>query len=64
MKIPKVISKNNHEYIFEKQVNDNIFLYKEMLYGYKECFNKHDLGLIKEIIRPPKYGIKPEITVL
>ncbi len=29
MKIPKTISKNNREYIFEKQIKNNVFLYKE-----------------------------------
>jgi len=48
MRIPKVISKNNHEYIFEKQCSENMFLYKEMLYGYKECFTKFDLGIVKQ----------------
>ena len=55
MKIPKTISKNNREYIFEKQINNNVFLYKEKICGYKECFTKFDLGLVKEIIKP---GIK------
>ena len=48
MKIPKTINKNNREYIFEKQINNNVFLYKEKIYGYKECFTKFDLGLITE----------------
>ena len=48
MKIPKKINKNNQEYIFEKQVNKNVFLYKEKTCGYKECFTKFDLGLITE----------------
>ncbi len=48
MKIPKTISKNNREYIFEKQINNNVFLYKEKICGYKECFTKFDLGLITE----------------
>lgn len=60
MKIPKIISKNNHEYIFVKQVNKNMFLYKDMLYGYNECFTKFDLGMVKEIIEPPKTEVKPE----
>ena len=47
MRIPKIISKNNHEYIFVKQVNKNMFLYKDMLYGYNECFTKFDLGVGK-----------------
>jgi len=49
MGVPKIFSKNNHEYIFVKQVNKNMFLYKDMLYGYKECFTKFDLGLVKEV---------------
>lgn len=59
MRIPKVISKNNHEYIFEKQCNENMFLYREMLYGYKECFTKFDLDLIKKT--PVVRKIKPEM---
>ena len=31
MGVLKIISKNNHEYIFVKQVNKNMFLYKDML---------------------------------
>lgn len=48
MKIPKIISKDNHEFILQKQCNDNMFLYKDMLYGYKECFTKYELGLIEK----------------
>ena len=61
MKIPKIISKNGHEYILEKQVNENVFLYKEMVYGYKECISLYDLGLVKEKIagnKMLKYLIK------
>lgn len=58
MKIPKIISKNNHEYIFVKKCNDNLFLYEDMLYGFKECFNRHELGLIKKQERI--YNISPE----
>ena len=49
MRIPKVISKNNHEYIFEKQINDTLFLYKDLMYGYRECFSLYDLGLIRNV---------------
>ena len=48
MRIPKIISKNGHEYILEKQINDKLFLYKDMLYGYKECFSRYDLDLIEK----------------
>jgi hypothetical protein len=60
MKIPKIISKNKHKYIFVKQINKNIFLYKDMQYGYNECFTRFDLGMVKEIIPPPRTDINPE----
>lgn len=60
MKIPKIISKNNHEYIFVKQVNKNVFLYKDLIYGYNECFTKFDLDLVKEKVKPSKSYIRPE----
>ena len=44
MKIPKIISKNGHEYILVKKCNDKVYLYKDMLYGYKEAFDLNDLG--------------------
>ena len=56
MKIPKVISKNGHEYIFVKQNNNKTFLYKDLLYGYKETFTDYDLGLVKPVT------VKPRIT--
>lgn len=54
MKIPKIINKNNHIYIFIKQCNDDLFLYEEMQYHYKEAFSRYDLGLVKEVIEKPK----------
>lgn len=45
MKIPKIISKNGHEYIFVKEYK-NFVLYKNMLTGVNECFSEYDLGLI------------------
>ena len=52
MKIPKVISKNGHEYIFVQQNNNRTYLYKDLLYGYKETFTDYDLGLVKEVVIP------------
>lgn len=51
MKIPKYINKNNRKYIFEK-IYPNYIMYRDMLLGTKECFNRQELGLIKEIIKP------------
>lgn len=53
MKIPKIISKNNHEYMFEKEY-PNYIMYKEKITGIKECFSRHELGLIKEKMKPSK----------
>ena len=53
MKIPKIISKNGHEYIFVKQNNNRTYLYKDMIYGWNETFTDYDLGLIKPAtVRP------------
>ena len=59
MRIPKVIRNNNHEYIFVKEY-ENFILYKDMLTGVKECFSRHELGLIEnqekiKYGRPRKY---------
>ena len=51
MKIPKIISKNGHEYIFVKEY-PNFILYKDMITGVKETFQRYDLGLVKEKIKP------------
>lgn len=60
MKIPKIISKNGHEYIFIQQNNNRTYLYKDLLYGYKETFTDFDLGMIKEVIPPPKNDLNVE----
>lgn len=48
MKIPKIISKNGHEYIFVKEY-PNFILYQDMITGVKETFQKYDLGLVKAV---------------
>ena len=47
MRIPKIISKNNREYIYEKTY-PNYIMYKDLLTGVKECFSRYELGLLKE----------------
>lgn len=46
MRIPKIISKNNHEYILEKEY-PNFIMYKDMITGAKENFKRQELGLVK-----------------
>ena len=53
MKIPKIISKNNHEYILIKEYK-NFIMYQDMVTGVKECFNRQALGLVTEMIAPPR----------
>ena len=57
MKIPKVISKNNHEYILVKEY-PNFISYKDLITGVKECFTPFQLGLIEEQEAPK--NIRPE----
>lgn len=59
MRIPKIISKNNHEYILVKEYPNHI-LYMDMLTHVKECFSRHELGLVKEMINPPKSDLNVE----
>ena len=47
MKIPKIISKCNHEYILVKEYK-NFIMYEDMITHVKECFNRQELGLVKE----------------
>lgn len=47
MRIPKVIGKNNRQYIFVKEYDDFV-LYEDMLTMIKECFHKQELGLIEK----------------
>ena len=54
MKIPKIISKDGHEYILMKKCNDNLFLYKDMISGILTCFDLYDLGLIKPVTVTPR----------
>lgn len=53
MKIPKIISKNNREYIFVKEY-PNFIMYENMITHVREGFNRQELGLVKEMIAPPK----------
>lgn len=58
MKIPKVISKNNNEYIIVKEY-ENYVLYENLFTGAKECFSRHELGLITETTKPNR-KVQPE----
>lgn len=38
----------------------NFILYNDMLTGVKETFQRYDLGLVKEMVKPPKSDLKVE----
>lgn len=59
MKIPTKISKNNHKYIYVKEY-PNFIMYKNMITGVKECFNKHDLGLIESTNIMKGFKLNPD----
>lgn len=46
MKIPKIIGKNNREYILVKEY-PSFILYKDMTTGVKRYFKKQELGLVE-----------------
>ena len=46
MKIPKIIGKNNREYILVKEY-PNFIMYKDMITGVKVNFKRQELGLVK-----------------
>lgn len=58
MEIPKKIEKRGKIYNLVKEYS-NFGLYEEEKTKFKICFDKFDLGLVKEKIRPSAY-IKPE----
>lgn len=53
MKIPKILKKNNRKYKLVK-IYENYVLYEDTQTKAKECFGKHELGLIKEQEKPRK----------
>lgn len=38
IKVLKIISTGKHEYILVQQCNKDLWLYQDMMYGYKRCF--------------------------
>ena len=52
-------TENNHEYILVKEYK-NFIMYEDMITHSKECFNRQELGLVKEQIKAPKLKLNPE----
>lgn len=59
MKIPKIFSKDNHEYILVKEYK-NFIMYEDMITHCKECFNRQELGLIKECNAMKGFKLNPQ----
>ena len=60
--IPKEFSKGKRSYKFVRQVNSKLYQYVTPT-GFYECFDRFDLGLQAEMVRPPRSYIKPEKVV-
>jgi len=62
IKIP--YKKANGDYYKEKEVKlikeYTNFILIEHPEGYRECINKQDLGVIKELVKPPKSNLNVE----
>ena len=58
MRIPKVITKNNTEYIFVKKYKSH-YMYEDKITHCKECFLLQDLVKLKNNVIIRK-NIKPE----
>lgn len=63
MKVPEKIEKNKKTYIFVKQINKKIFMYKEEKSNIKECFSLYDLGLVKNKIKPNNFNPEKVIFI-
>ena len=48
IKVPKIVSTGKYEYILVQQCNKDLWLYQDMLYGYKRCFTSFELGIRKK----------------
>lgn len=59
MEIPKRFTKREKTYILIKEYK-NFGLYKEEKRGFRECFDKFDLGLLKQTAKPYR-KINPEV---
>ncbi len=59
MTVPMKLKRRNKEYILEK-IYPSYALYKDINYGVKECFTFHELGLIEEMIEPPRSDLNAE----
>lgn len=57
MKIPKILKKNNRKYKLLK-IYETYVLYEDIETKVKECFNKQELGLVKEKEKP--WNLSPE----
>lgn len=62
MQIPEIHKSNNRKYYFVKQY-PNFAMYQtenEIV----ECFSYHELGLVEEMIEPPKSDLNVEKVVV
>lgn len=62
MQIPEIHKSNNRKYYFVKQYPNFVMYQTEN--GIVECFSYHELGLVEEMIEPPKSDLNVEKVVV
>ena len=61
MKIQRYIKKDNKRYKLVK-IYSNFIMYEDE-HGVRECFCRHELGLLTEQVKPPKTNVNPERVI-
>jgi hypothetical protein len=51
MTIPTTVIQKNREYVLVKEY-DTYVRYKDAITGCMVCFNRHELGLVEEMVKP------------
>ena len=62
MQLPEIHKSNNRKCYFVKQYPNFIMYQTEN--GIAECFSYHELGLVEEMIEPPKSYLNVEKVIV
>lgn len=61
MKIQRYIKRDNKKYKLVK-IYKNFIMYEDE-HKVRECFSRHELGLLTEQVKPPKTNVNPERVI-
>jgi hypothetical protein len=61
--VPRILKTKTKKYILEKMY-PNFALYSDLETGLRECFSFHELGMIEEMVEPPKKYWNPENVIV